>query len=176
MPVKKLQSEGANIASDTRTILTLGQGGACIVLEVDAQRRVTGISGLGKRPSTIGADVLCVLQQEFDVPPAWAEALVLGALEGRAGRAILAAEAGAIEITLAATPRVDQAGGFAAAITLSSAPALAPAHGCDAQDRLNAILDNAADAILVINTEGIIENANRATAALSEWPAEMLIG
>lgn len=176
MPVKKLQSEGANIASDTRAILTQGQGGACIVLEVDAQRRVTGISGLGKRPSTIGSDVLCVLQQEFDVPPAWAEALVLGALEGRAGRAILAAEAGAIEMTLAATPRVDLAGGFAAAITLSSAPALAPAHGCDAQDRLNAILDNAADAILVINTEGIIENANRATAALSEWPAEMLIG
>ena len=176
MPVKKSQSGDANTFSDTQSILTQGQVDTCIVIEIDTRRRVTGLSGLGISPGAIGADALAVLQQEFDVPPAWAKALVLGALEGRAGRAILAHPAGEIEVTLAATPRVDAHGGPGAAVTLSRAHGVAPAHGCDAQDRLNAILDNAADAILVINTEGVIENANRATAALSEWPAEMLIG
>ena len=45
-----------------------------------------------------------------------------------------------------------------------------------AEDRLNAILDNAADAIFVIDVNGVIENANPAAHALGGWPPGSLVG
>lgn len=176
MAVKRLKSSVRTTSAVTLDGVTLGQDDRCFVLEIDSQWRVIGLSGPGRPSSVLGEDALNLIQQRFGAPSVWAKAVIGDALEGRAGRAVFAPAGSSGRITLSGCPAVDVHGEPAATIVISSESGPALAHGCDAQDRLNAILDNAADAILVIDTDGIIENANRATTTLSEWPAEALIG
>ena len=66
-----------------------------------------------------------------------------------------------------------QAEGEEAATQIVLFPRPAPSA---AEERLNAILDNAADAIFVIDVNGLIENANPAAHALGGWPPGSLVG
>lgn len=176
MSGKRLDSKRASTSSNIQDVLTLGQGGICLTLHVDVNRCIVAFSGLGESVTIIGRDALVVLGDQWDVPENWAHAVITSAMEGRAGRAVFAPKTGPGTITLSATPWLDDAGARRVELVVSRSKNSDPAHGCDAQDRLNAILDNAADAIVVIDTDGFIENANHAASALSEWPVETLIG
>lgn len=175
MSIRRPRSMGAAHSNYTQNILTLGQEDDYIVLEINALQLIVSAAGpFAETP--VGQGVATFLRDQVGLLGSRPEALILEALAGRSGRTRIERQGSAGAVVMSAMPRADASGTSGAVVVIAPADDIASASSRDAEDRLNAILDNAADAILVIDVDGVIENANSAAAALSEWPVEMLIG
>ena len=173
MSTKTPRSKGKAHSNPVQDALI--QGGECITLEINALRLITGLAGLDAQPPPLGQDIVSFLRHQVGLTACEAETLTAGVLAGQASRARVEPDGGARGAVVSALPRMDATGCSGAVMVIARADE-APTPNTDAEERLNAILDNAADAILVISTDGVIENANRAATTLTEWPVELLIG
>lgn len=110
------------------------------------------------------------------------EPLIAEALNGRPGTLTFAfaSDAHARSLKLAILPRCQGDGSGPAGVVLTIEDVTQRLHSrarlVALEDRLRAILSHAADAVLVIDTEGQIELANAAAEQLTGWPAEDLVG
>ncbi|MBU2136981.1 MAG: response regulator [Alphaproteobacteria bacterium] len=158
---------------------------AFMVLDFDAELRFVGgacalpSGGAGSAPCPAGAR-LTDLFTPSDLDRLWP--LISGALETRPGAIKVVSGYGSQNRTLklAVLPRCkgDGAGPAGLVLTIEDiTQRLASRIQLEAlEDRLRAILSHAADAVIVIDTEGRIELANAAAEHLSGWSAQDLVG
>ncbi|MDO8900187.1 MAG: ATP-binding protein, partial [Phenylobacterium sp.] len=108
--------------------------------------------------------------------------LVSAALEGRSGALRMTLGLGDQHraLKLAVLPRCQGDGAGPAGVVLTIEDVTPRVEGLAKlkalEDRLRAILSHAADAVIVIDTEGRIELANAAAERLTGWSAEELVG
>ncbi|WP_310542880.1 ATP-binding protein [Phenylobacterium sp.] len=105
--------------------------------------------------------------------------LVEGALTGQAGMRKLSAPSGADRVLRVSflPRRVDgQQRGLVLSVNDVTAREAGIAKLRALEDRLRAILTHAADAMIVIRTDGVIEAANEAAARLTGWAENELVG
>jgi len=185
METGSIASSSASGAPDLLVSEFLQADFAFMVLDFDAELRFVGGAcalpggAAGKAPCTAGAR-LAHLFTPSDL--AQLEPLISGALEARPGAIRIVSGYGAETRTLklGVLPRCqgDGAGPAGLVLTIEDVTQrLESRLRLEAlEDRLRAILSHAADAVIVIDTDGRIELANGAAEQLTGWAADDLVG
>ncbi len=156
---------------------------AFMVLEFDERLEfVSGAcvlpkEGAGPAPCAAGLPLRRLLSpSDYEV----AAPLIEDALAGRPGGLRMEFGEGdarrALKLSFLSRRRADALAGLVLTVEDVTARTAVMARMKALEDRLSAILTCAADAVVVIDTSGMIEDANAAAALLTGWDAEELVG